>query len=271
MASAAVGEHPRRQPARLGPPGGAGGDATDEVDRLSRSPERAAAEIGVVLAVAEDPRPPLPRIGLVGGRAPVGLVERSFADDRAHGDVGRRAEPLVQLEVRVSASRHEKRSSKPPTCSSWRSGDEQAVALPHAVEPVAVADEVADLEQAVAVARPLDPVEEAILEGPVVAVVDGVALLARSDVPLLRGDDRWGVGGQPLEAEPQDARREHVGAVDHEGEGPAAADLDPAVERPSPATGGHPRRGPGSGTRDRSRARTPHPASRRRRSRSRPR
>ena len=49
----------------------------------------------------------------------------------------------------------------PPTCSMQGAGDEDAVALPLAVEPVAVADEVADLEQPVAVGRPADLLEAA--------------------------------------------------------------------------------------------------------------
>ena len=78
----------------------------------------------------------------------------------------------------------------PGSLLEQRPGHEQAVALPQPVEPVAVADEVADLEQAVAVGRPGDPLEEPILVGPVVAGGHGVAgagggvTVATGDQPL---------------------------------------------------------------------------------------
>ena len=104
------------------------------------------------------------------------------------------AEPLVELEVGVAAARHREALVEAADLLEQRAGHEDAVALPQAVEPVAVADEVADLEQPVAVARPLDLLEQLVLVRLVVAVVHRVALLAGPDVPLLRRDDRRRVG-----------------------------------------------------------------------------
>ena len=93
-------------------------------------------------------------VGQVGGRAAVDLVERALAEDRDEGDVGRRAQALVELEVGVAAARHREALVEAADLLEQLARHEEAVALPHAVEPVAVADEVADVEQPVAVGRP---------------------------------------------------------------------------------------------------------------------
>ena len=124
-----------------------------------------------------------------------------------------------------------KLSSKQPTCSQLRAGDEHAVALPDAVEPVAVTDEVPDLEEPVPGVRPSDLGQEAVLVVLVVAVAIAIALLTGSEVPLLGGDDGRRVGGQPSHPEVEHARREDVCAVDHQRERSTAPRSDPAVER----------------------------------------
>ena len=83
-----LGEGPRGEAPGLRPSGGLGADPTDEVDRLARAAEGATAQVGVLAAVAEDAAPPLLGVGLVGGGAAVGLVERALADHGADGDVG---------------------------------------------------------------------------------------------------------------------------------------------------------------------------------------
>ena len=56
-------------------------------------------------------------------------------------------------------------------------------------------------------------------------------LLARADVPLLGGDDGRRVGAQAVEPEADDARRDHVGPVDHQGVVASPAGPDALVER----------------------------------------
>ena len=73
-----------------------------------------------------------------------------------------------------------------PTWSSSEARHEDAVALPLTVEPVAAADEVPDVEEPVAVDGPFDLLEEAVLVVLVVALRDGLVLLAGAHVPLLR-------------------------------------------------------------------------------------
>ena len=150
-----------RRPPRLGPPGGARRDATHEVDRLTGPAEGPAPQLLEVLGVAVHPGPALLGLGLVGRRAAVDLMERALAQDRAHGDVGRRSQPLVQLQVGVATPGHGEPLLEPPDLLELGPGHEHAVALPDPVEPVTVADEVADLEQPVAVGGPLDALEEA--------------------------------------------------------------------------------------------------------------
>ena len=55
---------------------------------------------------------------------------------------------------------------------------EDAVALPHPVEPVAPADEVTDVEQPVAVGRPFDLLEEPVLVALLIALQHSLVLLA---------------------------------------------------------------------------------------------
>ena len=116
--------------------------------------------VRVVLAVTEHARAALGRVGLVGGRAAVQLMEGALAEDRGDGDVGRRAQALVQLEVRVAAARHRERLVEAADLLQERPRHEEAVRLPEPVEPVAVADEMADLEEPVPVVRPVDRVEQ---------------------------------------------------------------------------------------------------------------
>ncbi len=184
---------------------------------------------GVLLAVPEHARPPLARIDLVRRCAAVHLMERALAHDRAHGDVRRRAEALVQLEIRVAAAGDGEALVEPADLGEQRPRDEHAVALPHAVEPVAVADEMTDLEEAVTGVRPADRFEQAILVLLVVAVAHDVALLAWADIPLLGRDDRGRVRVQAHDAEVQYAWGQHVGAVDHERERAPAALEDPRL------------------------------------------
>ena len=121
---------------------------------------------------------------------------------------GRRPEPLVELEVGVAAAGHREALVERARLLEQAPGHEQAVALPHPVEPVAVADEVADVEQPVAVARPLDLLEQPVLVVLVVAVDHDVGLLAGPDVPLLGRDDRGLVRREAGHAVAQHARRE---------------------------------------------------------------
>ncbi len=58
------------------------------VDRLAGSTEAPASKIGEVLAVAVDPAVSFVGFGFVRADAAVELVERAFADDAHHGDVG---------------------------------------------------------------------------------------------------------------------------------------------------------------------------------------
>ena len=113
---------------------------------------------------------------------------------------GCRTEPLVELEVRVAAARHREALVERAVLLEQVAGHEDAVALPQPVEPVAVADEVADVEEPVAVGRPVDVAEQVVLERLVVAGEHRVGLLAGTDVPLLRHDDRGRVacGGRPV-------------------------------------------------------------------------
>ena len=201
------------------------------VERLARTLEGSTAQRCVVLAVAEDPGPALGRVGLVRRGPAVELVERALAEDRADGDVGRRAQPFVQFEVRIAAARDREALVEAADLFEQRTGNEHAVALPHAVEPIAITDEVTDLEQAITGAGPLDGVEQPVLVFPVVAVVHRVALLSGADVPLLRDDDRRRVGLQSRHAEVEHTRRQHVCPVDHQREGAAPTGPDPVVER----------------------------------------
>src|SRR5207302_6539641 len=98
------------------------------------------------------------------------------------------------LEVRVAAARLREPFVEGTVLCEQAARNEDAVALPQAVEPIAVANEVADLEQAVAVLWPLDVREEVVLVRAVVAGEHRVGLLARTDVPLLRHRDRRSVG-----------------------------------------------------------------------------
>ena len=98
------------------------------------------------------------------------LVERTFAEDRDDVDVGGGAEPFVEIEVRVAAAGHLEALVERAVLLEQLAGREDAVALPQPVEPVAVADEVPDVEQAVAVDRPLDLAEQLVF---VVLVVAG--------------------------------------------------------------------------------------------------
>ena len=126
-------------------------DAADVVDRLARAPgtggPAARRSAGCSRTPATGARPASGWLVVV---PPWTWWNEPSPRMRHHGDVGRRAQPLVELEVGEAAAGHEKLSSNPPTCSSSAPGDEHAVALPHPVEPVAVADEVADLEEPVA-------------------------------------------------------------------------------------------------------------------------
>jgi hypothetical protein len=90
---------------------------------------------------------------------------------------------------------------------------------------------VADLEQAVPVTRPADLPEQAVLERLVVAGAHLVALLPRPHVPLLRHHDRRRVRGEPEHAVVEHARREDVGAVDHERQRLPGRERGPAVQR----------------------------------------
>ena len=207
-------------------------EPADEVDRLAGTLERSPAQLGVVLAVAEHPRPALGRVGLVRGGAAVHLVERPLADDRADGDVGRRSEALVELEVGVAAAgASSKLSSKQPTCSSWARGTNMQL-LSHTPSSQSRSPTKWPISKRRWPALgQLDGLEEPVLVLLVVAVVHRVALLARPDVPLLGRDDRRRVGGEAREPEAQHARRQHVGAVDHQRERAAAPGADAAVER----------------------------------------
>ena len=88
---------------------------------------------------------------------------------------------------------------------------------------------MADLEKAVPVGGPIDLVEQAVLDVAVVAPRDHVGLLPRADVPLPGRDHGGRVGVEAEHAEPQDARREDVGAVDHDGDGLAVRGSEAAV------------------------------------------
>ena len=188
-------------------------------------------QIGVVLAVAEDARPALGGVGLVGGGAAVNLVEGALADDRRDPNAGRRTEALVELEVGVAAAGDREPLVEAPDLLEQLAADEHAVALPEAVEPIAVADEVTDLEEPVAGVGPGDPFEQPVFVGLVVPVDHRVALLARPDVPLLCGDDGRCIGGEAGEAEVHDAGGHDVRAVDHQRVVATATGADAAVER----------------------------------------
>ena len=108
-----------------------------------------------------------------------------------------------------------------PHLIEQRARDEHAVALPIAVDPVPVADEVTDLEQTVSVGWPPDFGQEPVLVFAVVAARDHPGLLARPQIPLFHGHDRGGVGREPEHPQPKDARGEQVGAVDHQGHAPS--------------------------------------------------
>ncbi len=190
----------------------------------------AAPQVGEVLAVAEDAVGTPSASGLVGRHAAMQLVEGALADDADDRDVWRRAEPFVQIEVGEPATRHREALVEPAYLLELCARDEHAVALPHAVEPVTSADEVADLEEPVAGSGPADATEQPVLVRLVVTVAHGVGLLARPDVPLLSRHDGGGVGLQSLEPEVQHARRQNVRAVDHQHEVLAAAFLDADVE-----------------------------------------
>ena len=168
----------------------AGEHRADVVQRLARAAELPPAQLGEVVGVADDRRAAVVGVGAVRGRAAVHLVERAFAEDRHDVDVGRRAEPLVELEVRVAAAGHAEALVEGAVLLEQLARHEDAVALPEPVEPVAVADEVPDVEQAVAVERPLDLAEQLVLVRLVVAAEHRVGLLAGPDVPLLGDDDR---------------------------------------------------------------------------------
>jgi hypothetical protein len=85
-------------------------------------------------------------VRLIRGRAAVHLMKRRLADDANHGDSGRCAEALEEVEVRVTAAGHREALVEAPHLFEQGARHEQAVALPQPVEPVAVTDEVADLE-----------------------------------------------------------------------------------------------------------------------------
>ena len=221
--------------ARGHPPGPcalrAGEHRADVVQGLARAAEPAAAQIGEVVGVTDDRRAAVFGVGAVRGRAAVHLVERAFAEDRHDVHVGRRAEPFVEVEVRVAAARHVEALVERAVLLEQLAGHEDAVALPQPVEPVAVADEVPDVEEPVAVDRPFDLAEQLVFVALVVAAQHRVGLLAGPDVPLLGDDDRGLVGGEAGHAVAQHARCEHVRAVDHEHDRAAGRDLDAAVER----------------------------------------
>ena len=98
----------------------------------------------------------------------VELVERALAQDAGRRDARRLRQPLEQVEVGVAAPRHREVLVEAADLLQQLAGHEQAVALDDAVEPVALADEVPDLEEAVAVGRPVDRGEEPILRALVV-------------------------------------------------------------------------------------------------------
>ena len=131
--------------------------------------------------------------------------------------------------MRVAAAGHGEALVEAADLLDEGAGCEQAVALPQPVEPVTITGEVADLEEAVAVVRPLDLVEQRILDGLVVAGPHHVPLLAGAHVPGLRGDDGRLVGLQARQPVVEDPWCEHMGAVDHESERGASALGQPPV------------------------------------------
>ncbi len=157
-------------------------------------------------------------------------MERALAEHRHEVDARRRRHALEEVEVREAAARRVEVVVDRADLVEQRVRHEDAVALPLAVEPVAVADEVPDVEQPVAVDRPFDLLEEPVLVTLVVALRNGLVLLAGAHVPLLDADHGRGVARQAEHAEVQHPRRQDVGAVDHHGDGPPARDLEAAVE-----------------------------------------
>ena len=212
-----------------------GVEAADEVDGLLRAHERAAAQLGEVLAYDWTRWRRSSGLGLVGGRAAVHLVEQPSPRMVTMLHSGRRA-PGARRD-RGSCSRHRawrSASSKPPTCSSSARGTNRQLLSQTPVEPVAVADEVADLEEPVAVLRPARSARTARprTSGRSPIASRRPAGRGRRTTPGWR---RPRARRRPAPAMPvvQHAGREHVGAVDHQGQRPAPGLVDAPVERVS--------------------------------------
>ncbi len=184
-----------------------------------------------MLAVREDLVAPIVVAAFIRRRSAVHLVERTLPEYRHDRHVGRGAETLPEIEIRIAAARHREAVVERAHLFEQGAGYEKAVALEHAVEPIAFADEVTDFEQAVPVGGPGDAIEQRVFVRLVVALVDDHRLLTGTDVPLLGRDDCGAVGAEPGHAELEDARREHMSAVDHEGERASASDTHAAVQR----------------------------------------
>src|SRR5204863_1817984 len=133
------------------------------VDVLVRGYEAAAAELRVGVLVGVDQPAALRELPDVGGGAAMDLMEGALAEDRDHPDLGRVRHPLEEVEVDEPSARCVEALIHSARLLEQLPRDEDAVALPLVVEPVAAPDEVADVEELVAVGRPRDLVEEPIL------------------------------------------------------------------------------------------------------------
>ena len=237
-------------------PRGLGSHGADEVDRLRQPDKSAATQLLEVFAIARDEVPALRRVGHVRGGTAVDLVEGALAEDARNLHPGCVPESLEEIEIGVAATRHREAVVESADLFEQRSGDEQAVALDDAVEPIALSDEVRYLEEAVAIDGPVDPVEEAILHDLVVTGVERISLLTGADIPLLRRDDCRCVCRNRRHPESQHPGREHVCAVDHECDNVPARHRGGAVAARPSVTDWHPRRGRATEIRARSSSRT---------------
>ena len=197
---------------------------THVVHRFRDTEQPSAAQLAEMHTVRRDEVAAARGVRNVRGRSAVHLVERAFTEDARDVDTGRRTDALPQIQVCVTPTCHREAVVEGTEPIQQLARDEHAVALDDAVEPIAVADEMPDLEQPVSVDRPADAREQVVFGFLVVARMQGVALLARADIPLLRRDDRRRVRLECGHTVLQDAGRQHVRAVDHERDVPPAGD-----------------------------------------------